>query len=219
MLYSGFAQRATGPIHPGSVFYSGDVNHYKYDPEKAKSLLDAAGYKAGSDGIRFKTTLDYIPGGATWRRWAEITKVQLKKIGVAVTIKASSDIRAWLKTISNHNFDMTLDSVFNWGDPVIGVHRTYQSTNIRKGVPWHNTQQFKDPAIDAIMEKAGTEENLEKRKAAYAEMQKMIVDAAPVAYINASPYHTIYNNERVGNPPIDSIWGTSAPWDNTYIKQ
>jgi hypothetical protein len=26
--------------------------------------------------------------------------------------------------------DMTMDVVFNWGDPVIGVHRTYLSNNI-----------------------------------------------------------------------------------------
>ena len=219
VLYAGFAERATGPIHPGSVFYSGEVNHYNYDPEKAKAMLDEAGYRVGADGVRFETTLDFLPGGSIWKRWAELTKAQLKKVGIAVTIKASSDIRAWLKTVTNHEFDMTLDSVFNWGDPVIGVHRTYQSTNIRKGVPWHNTQQFKDPAIDAIMEKAGTQVELGARRTAYAEMQKLVTDAAPVAYINASPYHTIYNHDRVGNPPIDSIWGTSAPWDNTYIKQ
>ena len=116
--------------------------------------MDAAGLKPNEDGVRFETTLDYIPGGAVWKRWAELTKAQLKKVGIAITLKPSSDIRAWLKTISNHNFDMTLDSVFNWGDPVIGVHRTYQSTNIRKGVPWHNTQQFKNADVDAIMEKA-----------------------------------------------------------------
>ncbi len=219
VLYAGYADRATGPIHPGSAFYSDAVNPYDFDPEKAKALLDAAGLKPNEDGVRFETTLDYIPGGAVWKRWAELTKAQLKKVGIAITLKPSSDIRAWLKTISNHNFEMTLDSVFNWGDPVIGVHRTYQSTNIRKGVPWHNTQQFKNADVDAIMEKAGTLFDLEARKAAYAEMQKLVVEEAPVAYINASPYHTIYNHERVGNPPTDSIWGTSSPLDNTYIKQ
>jgi peptide/nickel transport system substrate-binding protein len=219
ILYAGFAQRATGPIHPGSGFYSANVNKYDFNLDKAKALLDAAGLKPGEDGVRFKTTLNFIPGGATWKRWSEITKAQLKKIGIAVTLKASSDFRSWIKTVAGHDFDMTLDSVFNWGDPVIGVHRTYQSSNIRIGVPWHNTQQFRNADVDAIMAKAGLEINLKKRKALYAEMQKMVVEEAPVVYINASPYHTIYNNERVGNPPIDSIWGTSSPMDNVYIKQ
>ena len=219
ILYAGFAKRATGPIHPGSAFYSGNVNQYDYNIAKAKALLDEAGLKPDADGIRLKTTLNFIPGGATWKRWSEITKAQLKKIGISVTLKASSDFRSWIKTVAGHDFDMTLDSVFNWGDPVIGVHRTYQSSNISKGVPWHNTQQFRNADVDALMVKAGLEINLEKRKALYADLQKMVVEEAPIIYINASPYHTIYNHDRVGNPPIDSIWGTSSPMDNVYIKQ
>jgi peptide/nickel transport system substrate-binding protein len=219
VLYGGYAQRSLGPIHPGSVFAPKDVNAYTLDLEKARALLDEAGYKPDSKGIRIKTTLHFIPGGAAWKRKAEYIKAQLKKVGIDVTIKASSDFRSWIKSVSNHEFDMTLDSVFNWGDPVIGVHRTYQSSNIRKGVPWHNTQQFVNPEIDAIMEKAGRELDLEKRKALYVEMQKMVVDEAPIAYLHTSPYHTIYNNERVGDPPINSIWGVCSPWDEVYIKE
>jgi peptide/nickel transport system substrate-binding protein len=219
VLYGGYAQRSLGPIHPGSVFAPKDVNAYTLDLEKAAALLDEAGYKPDSDGIRIKTTLDFIPAGGVWKRLAEVVKAQLKKAGIDVTIKPSSDFRAWLKTVTSHDFDMTVDSVFNWGDPVIGVHRTYQSSNTRKGVPWHNTQQFVNLEIDAVMEKAGRELDLEKRKALYAEMQKMIVEAAPIAYLHTSPYHTIFNNDRIGNPPVNSIWGVCAPWDEVYIKK
>ncbi|MCP5373691.1 MAG: ABC transporter substrate-binding protein [Hyphomicrobiales bacterium] len=218
VLYGGYAQRSLGPIHPGSVFAPKDVNPYTLDLEKAKSLLDEAGYKPGADGVRIHTTLDYIPGGAAWKRKAEYVKAQLKKIGVDVTIKTSSDFRAWIKTVANHNFDMTLDSVFNWGDPVIGVHRTYQASNIRAGVPWHNTQQYVNPEVDKIMDEAGQELDQEKRKVLYQQMQKIVVDDAPIAYLHTSPYHTIYNNKRIGNPPVNSIWGVCAPWDEVYIK-
>ncbi len=218
-IMGGFSKRSLGPIHPGSVFAPQGVNPYKFDLEKAKSLLDEAGYKPDASGIRFKTTLNVIIFSGTYKRIAEYIRSQFKKIGVDVTIKASADIRAWIKTVSNHNFDMTVDSVFNWGDPVIGVHRTYQSTNIRKGVPWHNTQQYKNTDLDALMVKAGSELNIEKRKALYTEIQKIVVDDAPIAYLVTSPFHTIWNKDRVGNPPVDSIWGTQVPWDNVYIKQ
>ena len=68
------------------------------------------------------------------------------------------------KTVSNHNFDLTWDTVFNWGDPVIGVHRTYQTSNIKKGVIWSNTQQYSNPKVDAIMEKAGVENDMVSEK-------------------------------------------------------
>ena len=218
VLYGGYAQRSTGPIHPGSVFGPKDVNPYRLDLDKAQALLDEAGYPPDGDGVRIRTTLDFIPAGGAWKRKAEYVKAQLKKIGVDVTIKASADFRGWLKTVSNHEFDMTLDSVFNWGDPVIGVHRTYQSTNIRKGVPWHNTQQFQSAEVDAVMERAGKELDQEKRKALYQEMQRLVVEEAPIAYLHTSPYHTVYNHERVGNPPVNSIWGVCSPWDEVYIK-
>jgi len=39
----------------------------------------------------------------------------------------------------------------NWGDPVIGVHRTYLSDNIRRGLVWSNTQNFRNPRVDELL--------------------------------------------------------------------
>jgi len=49
-------------------------------------------------------------------------------------------------------------------------------------------------------------------------MQKMVVDEAPIAYLHTSPYHTVFNHERIGNAPVDSIWGVCSPWDEVYIR-
>lgn len=218
-IMGGFGTRSLGPIHPGSVFAPKGVNPYDHDIEKAKALLDEAGYKPDGDGVRFETTMDVILNVGTFKRSAEYIKSALKKVGIKVTISVTPDIRAWIKKIAGHDFDMTIDSVFNWGDPVIGVHRTYLSTNIKKGVPWHNTQQYKNPALDELMAKAGSENDLKKRQALYHEIQKIVVDDAPIAYLVTSPYHTVWNKDRVGNPPVNSIWGTQQPWDEVYIKQ
>ena len=218
-IMGGFAQRSSGPIHPGSIFAPEGVNPYNLDLDKANALLDEAGLLPNDDGIRFSAELDIIVNRGTFKRIAEYAKTQLREVGIDVTISVTSDIRAWIKKVSNHDFDMTIDSVFNWGDPVIGVHRTYLSTNIRPGVPWHNTQQYKNEKLDALMEQASSETSLAKRKSLYKEIQQIIVDEAPIAYMVTSPFHTIWNKDRVGNPPIDSIWGTQVPWDNVYIKQ
>lgn len=218
-IYRGFATRSTGPIHPGSKFYSNEVNPYEIDLKKAEALLDEAGFKRGSDGIRFKTSMHVILYVGAYKLTADYIKQQLKKIGVDVTIKALPDIRAWIKVVSNHQFDMTIDVLFNWGDPVIGVHRTYQTSNIKKGIPWSNTQLYKNAELDNMMETAGAETDVQKRIAQYVDIQKLIVDEAPIAYLNAQPYHTIYNHERVGNPPVDTIWGVNYSWDEVYIKK
>lgn len=65
----------------------------EYDPEKAKKILDEAGWKAGADGIREKDgvraafTLLYPAGDSVRQALAADTGNQLKEIGIEVTIE------------------------------------------------------------------------------------------------------------------------------------
>src|SRR3546814_13593243 len=97
-----------------------------------------------------------------------------------------------------------MDSVFNWGDPVIGVARTYLTSNIRKGVIWSNTQQYSNPKVDELLEKAAVETDQAKRATMYKEFEKLVVDDVPIFYINNLPYHTDYQSGLVNTPA--SIW-------------
>ena len=210
----GTASPAKTGIHPGSWLHEPDVESYDVDLDKANQLLDDAGYAKGDDGMRFKLVLDY--GWAGIKAPAEYIKPQLKKIGIDVEIRSSPDFPTWSKRISNHDFDMTWDVVFNWGDPVIGVHRTYQSSNIKKGVIWSNTQSYSNEKVDELMDAAGKETDPDKRKALYSEFQKLVADELPVYWAYTLPYHTIYS-DKVGNPP-GGIWATVAPLDRVYLK-
>lgn len=213
-LNLGTAPTALTGIHPGSPFYDDSVEAYNLDLDKANALLDEAGYAAGSDGVRFALTVDY--GWPAMKPYAEYLKPQLKKIGIDVAVRSSADFPTWAKRISTWDFDMTMDNVFNWGDPVIGVHRTYSSDNIKEGVIWSNTQQYSNTRVDELMEMAGSTNDPEKRKTLYAEFQKIIADELPLYPIWASPYHTV-SSTSVGNAP-ESVWGTSSPLDRVYLK-
>ncbi len=208
------ARGAKTGIHPGSLYYDDSVNAYDVDIDKANKILDDAGYARAANGMRFALTVDF--GWELVKPYAEYLKPQLKKIGIDVTVRASADFPSWAKRISNHEFDMTIDNVFNWGDPVIGVHRTYSSENIKKGVIWSNTQQYANARVDELMKLAGSTYDIEERKKYYAEFQKILAEELPIYHLFASPYHTVAN-DKVGNPP-NSIWGTSAPLDRVYLK-
>ena len=143
-------------------------------------------------------------------------KPQLKKVGIDVVIRSSPDFPTWAKRIGGHDFEMTWDVVFNWGDPVIGVHRTYQTSNIKKGVIWSNTQSYSNARVDELMDMAGSETDANKRKALYSEFQKLVAEDVPVYHTYALPYHTIYS-EKIGNAPV-GIWATVSPLDRVYLK-
>ncbi len=214
-IMQGTAADAVSAIHPDSPFANANVEDYALDLDKANAMLDEAGYPKGSDGMRFSLNMDF--GWPAVKPQAEYVKAALKKIGIDVTVRASADFPTWAKRISTHDFDMTWDTVFNWGDPVIGVHRTYQSSNIKEGVIWSNTQQYQNARVDELLEMAGVETDAEKRKALYAEFQEIVANELPVYMINALPYHTVYS-DKVGNPPL-GIWASSSPLDLTYLKE
>ena len=187
------------------------------DIDKANALLDEAGLAPDGDGTRAKVTVDYIPGPAEQQKnVAEYLKSQLKKVGLDVEVRAAPDFPTWAKRVSTGDFDMTMDVVFNWGDPVIGVHRTYLSSNIKPGVIWSNTQGYENARVDEILNAAAVEGDAAKRRELYGEFQRIVGDEVPIYFINALPYRTAYN-ERVGNVP-ESIWGTMSPLDEVYVK-
>ena len=215
-LMGGFATVADGPIVPSSPFAVPDLVKYPVDLKKSAEMLDAAGYKAGANGERFKLTIDYLPGSDEQQKnVAEYLRSQLKKVGVTVEVRASADFPAWAKRIAAHDFDMTMDNVFNWGDPVIGVHRTYLSTNI-KPIIWTNTQSYSNPKVDELLNAAGTIVDPVKRKAYYATFEKIVTDEVPIVFINLTPYHTVAS-KKVGNVPT-TIWGPASPMDDVYMK-
>jgi peptide/nickel transport system substrate-binding protein len=97
---------------------------------------------------------------------------------------------------------------------VIGVNRTYMSSNIREGVIWSNTQQYSNAKVDELLEKAALETDQEKRKALYDEFQEIVVDESPIYFINVIPYATVYKKGLAGVP--DGIWGAVSPMDDLH---
>ena len=216
-LHGGLTRIATGPIAPGSPFHTDQVERYKLNLDKANKMLDEAGLKRGADGTRFAMQMDVPPGGPdNYGNVAEYLKPQLKKIGVNVTLRASPDFPTWAKRVGSHDFESSMDASFNYGDPVIGVHRTYLSSNIKPGVIWSNTQSYVNPRVDALLASATTEKDFAKRKAMYHEFQRLVVNDVPVAFTHVWSVVTAAD-KSLKNLPI-SIWGTLAPFDEVERK-
>ncbi len=214
-LHKGLSKVATGPIHSGFPQYTSDVTSYKYDLKKAEQLLDEAGLKRGADGVRLKITCDYYPGDEDGqKRLAEYMKPALKRVGIEVEVRAPADFPAWAKRMAEKDFDISMDAAFAWGDPVIGVNRTYLSSNIRPLV-FTNNAQYVNPKVDEILGAAEREPDAIKRKALYAEFQKIVTADLPLYWLTELPYHTIYNN-KVRNVPT-TIWGTASPMMDVWL--
>lgn len=214
-LLGGAAVRSTGPLASGSPFYSKEVEHYDLNIAKATQLLDAAGLKPGANGTRLALEVDSIPGATGGVN--EYLRPALAKVGIDCTVRVSPDFPTWARRVADQQFEMTLDSVWNWGDPVIGVHRTWLSSNIKPGVIWSNTQSYSNPKVDELLAAAGREMDLAKRKALYRDMQRIVVDDCPVAFLYEAKYR-IGANANVMSPP-DGIWGVTDAINDTWVRK
>jgi peptide/nickel transport system substrate-binding protein len=216
-LLGGVHFRATGPIARGSPFHDPGVERYALNLARANALLDEAGLKPGANGVRLTISVDGTPGSGEHRTIQEYLKPALARVGIVANPRFSPDGATWARRISSYQFDLNVEGVFNWGDPVIGVHRSWISSNIREGVIFSNTHRYANPEVDRLCEEAGREMDAGKRRALYARLQRVIVDDSPVAFVYETNSH-VAMSRRVVDPP-SGIWGTLGDWDRTGLQK
>ena len=218
-LMAGKAVAMNGPLTKSNPFYNeASVKRYELNLDKANALLDEAGHKRKADGMRFGLTLEWLPdvNVNSQEPVAQYVKAQFRKIGIDITLRANPDFPSWSTRVSNWEYDLTMNGMWNYPDPVIGVHRAYLSSNQRKGVIYSNTEGYSNPRVDEILAKAAREQDLEKRKALYAEFQSIVTEELPLIWTNEEPLFTIYD-ARLENVPL-TVWGPLGPFDQVRWK-
>ncbi|MBI2758471.1 MAG: peptide ABC transporter substrate-binding protein [Chloroflexi bacterium] len=187
-----------------------------YDPEKAKSLLDEAGWKPGSDGIRMKggqrLSLEITStSGNKLRELAEqVIQEQLKAVGIELKINnvpSSTLFGNWASSgpLQRGNFDISMDT---WGpdiDPNDFVSILFESASIptEAGGGW-NYFRINDPKIDAAIKAGRSTLDIAARKQAYSEVARLVNDT--YAYI------PLYNRLIINAFTNDVSGWTPNPW-------
>ena len=216
-LHGGLPRPGYGPLHHSSPFHADGLNEYPVDLERAATLLDEAGYRPDADGVRLRVVLDYPPFHAdSLGTGANYIRSQLKKVGVAVRLRAPADLPSWAQRIGSWDYQFTMNSHWTYPDPVIGVHRIYLCGNIRKTI-WSNTQGYCNERVDALLLEAGSTLDVARRKALYGEFQRIVSEELPLYFINEEPYVTV-SHRTVMDPP-ETVWGAMQPLDRLWLDR
>lgn len=210
-----YATIATGPIATSSPFYEADVKQYDYDLEKAKALLDDMGLAPGPKGIRasFEIMPPDIP---TFSRMAEYIRQQLAQIGLEAKI-VKVDQGTWSKRLGQFDFEISLNWLSQLGDPAIGVSRNYHSQNVVQGSPFGNNGGYENKEVDALFDQAAAEVDFEKRKQLYSQIQKILVEDVPVAWLVENPLPAVYHS-KVRNL-VRSTYQYSDSFADVYLAE
>ncbi|XAH21205.1 ABC transporter substrate-binding protein [Xylophilus sp. GW821-FHT01B05] len=188
IAWQGFAKPATGPFNSHIKYYSEDVPKYPRNVETAKKLLAEAGYKG--EVLRLLP----LPYGETWARSAEILRQNLAQAGIKTEMVAT-DVAGWNQKLSEWDYDLAFNYVYQYGDPALGVARNYTTANIAKGSPFNNAEGYSNPKVDELFDAGAKENNPEKRKAIYLQVQKLLVEEAPLAWLYEINFPTLYRTK------------------------
>lgn len=147
-----------------------------YDAAKAKSLLDSAGWKTGSDGIRTKNgkklalTIKWFANAATNQPALELVQQQLKAVGVDVRLK-ELQISQFATTLQSGDFDAVWGNLTR-ADP--DILRSQYSTQLA------NSYHLPASSLDtALTEQAATTDTVGRKQLVH-KAQELIVQNAYV---------------------------------------
>jgi peptide/nickel transport system substrate-binding protein len=157
-----------------------------------------------------------MPYGEVWQRVAEYSKQQLRRIGVDVTLK-NTDVAGFNQACSNFEYDMTWQYLFQFGDPAIGIARSYISSNIKKGVMFTNTHQYRNEKVDEAFEKGAVALTREEQQKWYSEMQKITTNEVAVGWMLEMEFPT-FTNRKFKNV-VTTALGVNESFDEVYLAE
>lgn len=212
-LWFGVGRPATSPISSTTRFHDPAVKMPDYNPREAQAILDGMGLRPNADGVRASIKMMQIPYGEVWNRLSEYLRQALRQVGIAVELE-STDVAGWVRRLANWEFETTINFVYQWGDPTLGVERTYVSSNIKK-VAFTNTAGYVNEAVDTLFAQARDEAEAEKRRALFSEVQKKLVADVPLVWLMELAFPTIHD-KRLNNV-ITTGTGVHASFDDVFL--
>jgi peptide/nickel transport system substrate-binding protein len=140
------------------------------------------GLKPGADGKRVSLKYLVPPYGEMWQRVAEYVRQSLGKVGIDIVLEGI-DVGGWAARCGNWEFEISAPWTYQYGDPALGVSRSYISSNIRKGILFSNTSGYSNPEVDRLFEAAAVAPDDATRQKLYSQVQKILVEDAAVAWL------------------------------------
>ena len=212
-LWFGVGKAATGPIASTTRFYDASARLPGYDPRAAQQLLDAAGLRPNAQGVRATIKHLVLPYGEVWTRLSEYLRQSLRQVGIALELE-STDAGAWARRIGSWEYETSINFVYQFGDPTLGVERTYVSSNIQR-VTFTNTGGYSNPQVDALFLRAREAVAEQDRRVAFNEVQKLLVEDVPQVWLMELAFPTIY--DRKLRNVITSGTGPNGSFDDVFL--
>lgn len=171
-----------------------------YDPELAEKLLDEAGLKRGSNGIRFSMTIATFRGSSLWGmpESADFIRDQLRSIGVDAEVRLMESA-TWSDMVNvRHDFDVAIGGGLRGPDP--NDFAIFVSADGPR-----NAMGYENDRVEELFKIGRTVGSQEERRAAYFELEQIIADDLPLLTLIATV-----------DPYVNNLRFEGYPWQDGY---
>jgi peptide/nickel transport system substrate-binding protein len=196
-VFFGFGTPLKSPLPATWPGYDPSFWNYDYDVEKAKALLE----KSGQSG--YKMNLSYPSSNQVHADFLTIMKSAFEEIGIEVDLRGVPDA-TYFGAVSRGEYPQFIYENF----PIIpdagyGFNIAYPCK-----APF-NPENYCNPRVDELLDKAKETLDLEDRLSIYKEVQKIIVEDAPEIWIAMPGWHAVTKPGLKGmnwNPDNATSW-------------
>lgn len=172
----GFARAGNGAFGEGFKWLFNDevsyARKYPFSVDRAKAALAAA-------GVTGNVTLRCVYDSARAQLVAsgQIIRDNLRQLGITVDLQPLEASVMIQKVFIEREFDLTLQSFTSSGDPAIGYHRLYVTTEARQ--QYTNATSYSSPRVDELLARAATAVTPQERAPFYKEVQTILSNDLP----------------------------------------
>ena len=176
-LLKNIVTEAGGLLSPLNWAYDDSARRWPYDPERAKRLLDEAGYPdPDGDGplprfrLSFKTTNIELR-----RRIAEAFKEQLMRVGIELELR-SYEWGTFFGDVKSGNFHLYSLAWVGIEDPDV-YYQIFHSASVPPN--GDNRGRYNNPQVDRLLERGRATLDRKDRQTIYREVQKLLAEDLP----------------------------------------
>ena len=202
-LLKGNGEVIDGFVSSASPYYDSSIEPLPYDPEKAKALLEEAGWD-GSQTLRF-----YVwSGDTTFVNGAQILAAQWGAVGINVEI-TTLDLASLMSVAGSTDYD------------IMAVQYTYAPVDPYPDVAWLLSGEgswtgYAADEINAALEDTQTTTDVEQLKSDYAVVDKKVQEDVPMFSVYVISQMGAVNNRVVGaEPTAYGFFNDVQNWDVT----
>ncbi|MCU0115134.1 ABC transporter substrate-binding protein [Curtobacterium flaccumfaciens] len=218
-LFLGTAKRSYSVLSSAEPLAYSDKSRFDYSPSKAKQLLDDAGWKVGSDGIREKdgqqltvtfpvSTNQSVPAERSLFQQIQASE---KAVGFKVVLD-ELDLSSWYAALAANEYDVVSAPYTKVGPDVLRI--LYDSASIEPAPSGYfaNLAQLDDPALDRLLEQAARTSDADERADLYEQAQKAILASDTVLPLYDQQNHFLVRSAVHGirTTPVSTPWFGTA---------